>query len=161
MTQPHEPLPEDNEPEQFLRKSRLEDSELDMTPMIDCTFQLLIFFMVCSHIGKGATVELPKAKYGIPIPSKISVTLTVAKGDGDISRVFMGDGVDDAMLIKAGSPQEQEDAITQFVEENFSKSKDGKPYVLLKAERGVKHREVSRVAKAAARASDVAELYVA
>ena len=143
-----------------LRKSQLIDSEMDITPMIDCTFLLLIFFLVCSHIGKSASVDLPKAKYGIPVSSKISVVLTVAKGDGDMCRVFKGDGTDDKLLIAVHSPQEQEDLITQFVEENYDEKKD-RPYVMIKAEKGLKHGEVSRVAKAVARASEVTEMYVA
>lgn len=150
----------DDEPEFALRKSQLEESEMDITPMIDCTFLLLIFFIVCSNIGKSASVDLPKAKYGIPVPSKISVILTVAKGDGEMAAVYKGDGVEPETLIASGSPQEQEDAISQYVEENFD-SKGDRPFVLIKAEKGLKHREVSRVAKAAARTSDVTELYVA
>lgn len=142
------------------RPSQLQDSEMDITPMIDCTFLLLIFFLVCSHIGKSASVDLPKAKYGIPVSSKISVILTVARGDGEMARVFKGDGTDEKTLIAVQSPQEQEDSITQYVEENFDKKRD-RPYVMIKAEKGLKHGEVSRIAKAVARASEVTEMYVA
>jgi len=156
------PLPsnEDEEEQVGLRPSQLQDSEMDITPMIDCTFLLLIFFLVCSHIGKSVSVDLPKAKFGVPVPSKISVILTVAKGDGEMARVYRGDDMDDKNLIAVHSPQEQEDAITQYVEENFDKKRD-RPYVMLKAEKGLKHGEVSRIAKAVARASEVTELYVA
>lgn len=151
---------EDEDSEVALRPSKLQDSEMDIAPMIDCTFLLLIFFIVCSHIGKAASVDLPKAKYGIPVPSKISVVLTVAKGDGEMARVFKGDGTDEKTLIAVHSPQEQEDLITQYVDENFDRKND-RPYVLIKAEKGLKHGEVSRVLKAAARASEVTDLYVA
>lgn len=155
-------LPSDDEDDPSIapRPSKLQDSEMDITPMIDCTFLLLIFFLVCSHIGKSASVDLPKAKYGIPVSSKISVILTVARGDGEMARVFKGDGTDDKSLIAVQSPQEQEDAITQYVEENFDKKRD-RPYVMIKAEKGLKHGEVSRIAKAVGRASEVTEMYVA
>jgi biopolymer transport protein ExbD len=40
------------------------DNELDMTPMIDMTFLLLIFFMVTSTISPFADLQLPEAKAG-------------------------------------------------------------------------------------------------
>ncbi|MFM7844919.1 MAG: ExbD/TolR family protein, partial [Planctomycetota bacterium] len=65
-----------------LSKTKLEDAEMDIAPMIDCTFLLLIFFIVCSHIGQNASVDLPKAKYGVAVSAKYSVVLTVAVGEG-------------------------------------------------------------------------------
>ncbi|TWU05617.1 ExbD/TolR family protein [Stieleria varia] len=41
-----------------------DDEELDMTPMIDMTFLLLIFFMVTSTISPFADLQLPEAKAG-------------------------------------------------------------------------------------------------
>jgi biopolymer transport protein ExbD len=47
------------------RKSAVpEDTVLDMTPMIDVTFQLLIFFMLANQLANPAPVEVPTAKYG-------------------------------------------------------------------------------------------------
>lgn len=154
------PAPEEEDSGFALRKSKLEDSEMDIAPMIDCTFLLLIFFIVCSHIGKSTAVDLPKAKVGLPISAKQSIILTIAPGDGDMANVYKGDGMDIATLISAGSPQEQEDAIEQYVGENVDAVKD-KPQVLIKAAKGLKHGEVSRVAKAAARAAEAIEMYVA
>jgi len=44
------------------RKTRLLKGDLDMTPLIDCVFLLLIFFMLSSSFVKpaGITVNLPK-----------------------------------------------------------------------------------------------------
>jgi len=44
-------------------KSRLEEKGMDMTPLIDCVFLLLIFFMVTTVFSKvtGLQVDLPKA----------------------------------------------------------------------------------------------------
>ena len=49
---------------------RLEDTEMDITPMIDCTFLLLIFFLLTFKADEGATIPLPPAKYGIPVSAK-------------------------------------------------------------------------------------------
>lgn len=46
------------------RRRLTEDSELDMTPMIDCVFLLLIFFTVTSRPDQATSVELPPARYG-------------------------------------------------------------------------------------------------
>ena len=48
----------------FKRKRSLEEAEMDITPMIDCTFLLLIFFLVTSKMKPELAVDLPKAKHG-------------------------------------------------------------------------------------------------
>jgi len=42
----------------------LEDTALDMTPMIDVTFQLLIFFMFANQLANPNPIEVPEAAYG-------------------------------------------------------------------------------------------------
>jgi biopolymer transport protein ExbD len=46
------------------RRRILEDTELDMTPMIDVTFQLLIFFMLANRLANAAPIEVPLASHG-------------------------------------------------------------------------------------------------
>ncbi len=47
------------------RKPReVEDTEMDMTPMIDVTFQLLIFFMLTHAMMHAPPVEVPEAVHG-------------------------------------------------------------------------------------------------
>ena len=45
---------------------RHEPAEMDMTPMIDCVFQLIIFFIVTIRIdeSKNETIELEFARHG-------------------------------------------------------------------------------------------------
>ena len=45
-------------PVQFRRKS-LNDDEMDLTPMVDVTFQLLIFFMVSASFSLQKSIEVP------------------------------------------------------------------------------------------------------
>ena len=48
-----------------LPKRRMQvDTEMDMTPMIDCTFLLLVFFVVGAKLDPDAIVQLPPARYG-------------------------------------------------------------------------------------------------
>ena len=50
---------DDDEP--YVRKKNPEpDTEIDITPMIDVTFQLLIFFMVTSTMQGNPPAEIPK-----------------------------------------------------------------------------------------------------
>ncbi len=55
----HEEADDDDDvPIQIRRKKRGED-ELDMTPMVDMTFLLLIFFMVTASFGLQKTLQIP------------------------------------------------------------------------------------------------------
>jgi biopolymer transport protein ExbD len=47
------------EPVRFQRTSRVTEAELDMTPMVDVTFLLLIFFMVTAAFALQKSFELP------------------------------------------------------------------------------------------------------
>ncbi len=42
----------------------LEDSVMDMTPMIDVTFQMLIFFMFTNQLANPTPMDVPEATYG-------------------------------------------------------------------------------------------------
>ena len=54
---------DDDEP--YVRKKRPEqDVDVDITPMIDMTFQLLIFFMVTSTMQGNPPAEIPKSMSG-------------------------------------------------------------------------------------------------
>lgn len=49
----------------YQRKSKPpQDTEIDITPMIDVTFQLLIFFMVTSTMQGNPPAEIPKSMSG-------------------------------------------------------------------------------------------------
>lgn len=52
------PEPAD-EPIRFRRGGKTEEDELDMTPMVDVTFLLLIFFMVTAAFSLQKAIEVP------------------------------------------------------------------------------------------------------
>ena len=123
-------------------------SEMDITPMIDITFLLLIFFLVASIPDATTAVQLPPARHGKAVNPRTSVIVTVAEGGGPGGvSVYLGDGKGGAPLPP--DPAEQDALITSFVRDSY------KSTVLIKAEKGVKHREVSRVAAAAARVEGI------
>lgn len=140
-------------------RKKLEEAEMDITPMIDCTFLLLIFFLVSSKMNAGEMVDLPPARHGSVAIVKESIILTVTKGEGDIPNVYKGDTTDVASLLDSTTLAVQETSIQAYVEEEVQNDPT-KVNVLIKAERGLKHRDVTRVARAAGEA-DVPQLYVA
>jgi biopolymer transport protein ExbD len=117
---------------------------MDMTPMIDCTFLLLIFFVVSSKIEPEAAVPLPPARYGAAVDPTKCIILTVAKASETEVAVYLADGKKGEPLL--GDQEAQAREIRDLVEAGLI---EGRNNVLIKAERGIKHREVSRVAAAA------------
>lgn len=130
------------------RSSRVEDAEMDITPMIDITFLLLIFFLVCSTPDQKTAIELPKAKYGKGVGERNSVIITVSDEGIDNAPVYLGDGkIDSARLTD--DPDLQGDLIVEAVEKG--RKEENKENVVIKADRNVAYREVARVVKAVSR----------
>lgn len=159
---------EGDEPELFVDPSEdqplvprrpLDDNEMDITPMIDITFLLLIFFLVAGRMDDRNPVQLPTARHGTSVASKTSVVLTMAAGDGRQAQVYLGDGKSPEKLLDSTDLVAQENAIQDYVEKQLQDPVQPKSTVVIKAEKTVKHREVARVTAAAARAGS--DLYVA
>ena len=144
----NEPVGEEEGGPVLTRRPVRDTADMDITPMIDITFLLLIFFLVASIPDATSAVQLPPARHGKAVNPRTSVILTVAEGGGPGgASVYLGDGKVGTPL--APDPAEQDALITSFVRESY------KSTVLIKAEKGVKHREVSRVAAAAARVEGI------
>jgi biopolymer transport protein ExbD len=85
-----------------------EDTELDMTPMIDVTFQLLIFFMLANQLANPAPIEVPLASYGKGVsPDGKQSILLDAEG-----RYYLGERADPADAVPSL------DALVAEVEKN-------------------------------------------
>ncbi|HBO45702.1 MAG TPA: hypothetical protein DD670_17600, partial [Planctomycetaceae bacterium] len=131
------------------RRPMKDDADLDITPMIDCVFLLLIFFIVSSKMDQNTAVTLPPAKYGGGVSDKTAFIITVAPKEGDLpATVYLGDGA-------VGSPlpddvEKQQAMIIEAVQEAFLKGE--KSTVLIKAGVGVRHKYVSQVAVAIGKA---------
>jgi biopolymer transport protein ExbD len=121
------------------------DNNLDMTPMIDVTFLLLIFFLVTSSPDVRAALDLPKAEHGSGISKRTALTVSVAAGDdGSGVVVYLAD-------VKSGEPlpsnrTAQEEAVRRATEEALGRGVDR---VLIQAERRVRFRDVERLVRAA------------
>lgn len=139
------------------RKRPQEDTEMDITPMIDCTFLLLIFFTVTSTPDAQTALNLAPAKYGVGVSQRDSIIISIAdNGESQPASVYLADGKVGEPL--SGTPADQEAAIRKAVEEGLA---EGKKDILIKAEQGVLHRDVSRVAAAAGGVSDTVKLNLA
>lgn len=140
-----------DEPPVFQRKRKLEDAEMDITPMIDCVFLLLIFFIVCSTMEQQSPIELAEARHGKAVGERESIIISVGAGGIDEAPVYLADGVSGDPLV--GTQEQQRDRIVEFVQQE--QAKEGKSDVLIKADRNVAHRDVARVIKAVSRVEGV------
>ena len=143
-------LEEDDGPV-FKHRPVQDDSEMDITPMIDITFLLLIYFLVAAVPDPDTAVILPTARFGAGVSEHDSVILTIIDGGLDAAPVYIADGkVAEKELPQ--DPDKQADAIQLAVEQGVL---DDKNHVLIKAEKNVAHREVARVAAAASRVEGI------
>lgn len=142
----------------ILPRRRLKiDKTLDITPMIDVTFLLLIFFIVAGRPDVQAALSLPAAEYGVGVSRKDSLVISVAAGDRPgTAAVYLADG-------KVGEPLAGDDAsqAAQIRSAVQSAVRGGATEVLIKADKELRHREVARVMRAAGAAGVRIHLAVA
>jgi biopolymer transport protein ExbD len=80
----------ENSEGEFVRKKRAApDTQVDITPMIDMTFQLLIFFMVTSTMQGNPPADLPPSLSGgsIEVAKVINVVVTPAAVSGEAPQI--------------------------------------------------------------------------
>ena len=150
----------DDRPEPIKPRKALEDTEMDITPMIDITFLLLIFFLVASKMDESTAVQLPSTKTGMNVPVKEAVVITVAEGPSDdTAAVYKGDGAAPGRELDYSSVEALETAIIEFVTEE-AENDQKKKWVLIKGAKGVKYKHVNEVAKAAAAVENITNMAV-
>ncbi len=123
----------------FRRRKSNSEMELDITPMIDVTFLLLIFFMVASTMQPTAENDIPPAKNGVGIETEHSTIISIRLPDADDGEpiIYLGEG---------GTQPADVDDIADYVRRGVDK---GRSRVIIKADRNVQHGFVQRVARAA------------
>ncbi len=152
-------FPEDEQPTPFIGKRRREDAEMDITPMIDIVFLLLIFFLVASKMDEAAAVRLPPARHGAAVAEDSAIVVIITKGQGEQSVVARRDG-----QPFSNDVTQQEAEIGAYIEAGMAGSQPfDRPmeYIIVKAERTVKEREVARVAEAIGKVTDTPTLHYA
>ena len=145
--------PEDDTVTTVKKPRAVTDAEMDMTPMIDVTFLMLIFFLVASMPDTQAVIELPPADHGIGVSQRDSTIITIGDSGQENAPVFLADGKYPDALIP-GTLEAQREKIVEHVQKWFTSPKR-KSDVLIKADRSVKHRDVARVIKAVSRVEGV------
>ena len=73
------------------QKKKKEEADLDITPMIDVTFLLLIFFMVTSTMQKNEGPQPPTAQYGDGTDTRTTATIQVSGDDIENPELVLGD----------------------------------------------------------------------
>jgi len=128
---------------------KLSDGEMDITPMIDVTFLLLIFFMVASTMQGTPDVDVPPASHSIGVNSAGAnvVTILAGKSSAEAPRIVLGDGE---------GPEADLAEVRRYVEES---TRGGKKLIVLKAEGDVPHGLVDEVAQMI-KSVDGIELYM-
>ncbi|TWT98066.1 Biopolymer transport protein ExbD/TolR [Botrimarina colliarenosi] len=126
-----------------LRRKRAASGEddVDITPMIDITFLLLIFFLVTSTPDQESAVHLPEALHGEAVSQLESTVFTVSQEAGDVASVYAADGKLAEFLLP-GDAAARDAAIQKAVETGLT---DNKPNVIVKADKGVAYRHVATV----------------
>ena len=118
------------------RKRGTVEAELDITPMIDVVFLLLIFFMVTSTMQPSSDLEIPGAKHGVGLETDKATVIIVKNpgADGGVPVIILENG-NEASLEEVTSEiqQQMQDNITQ---------------VIIKADGRVTHGFVQEVIKA-------------
>ena len=116
------------------KKPNNEDVSLDMTPMIDVVFQLIIFFVVTLKMSddKDTTIKLEDSKYGITLtqdelpPSQLTIDIA-RNGRVSLSNITLSDKM-----------------LEQKIKER--KARYGAEFpCMIRADYRTKHRDVARV----------------
>lgn len=124
-----------------LPRKRRDDDEMDITPMIDITFLLLIFFVVCSTMDPTKIGTIPEADNGLAISAKQSAVIFINPGPDDTVLLSTPDGTE-------FSPDEDEQAaeIIEYVTSELEKSIGRrKQHVMLFGDANVKVGQVTRI----------------
>ncbi len=125
----------ENEEEFPVRQKRaVPDNEIDITPMIDVTFQLLIFFMVTSTMQGNPPADLPSARSGgsIEVAKVINVVVKPSIVAGQPAQIEMNKEAVNLEELKLAL-EEQAGARTDGI------------HVMLMADRSMKNGDLNEV----------------
>ena len=136
-------LIDDAEDDFVMPKRERDDDEMDITPMIDITFLLLIFFIVCSTMDPTKIGNIPEADNGLAISAKNAAVIFINPLNADevvLSRI------DGSEFSRDEDAQASE--IIEYITEELEKSLGAsKEHVMLFGDGEVKVGQVTRIQK--------------
>jgi biopolymer transport protein ExbD len=145
------PIDDDPPARSGRRRSRMDDIDMDITPMIDMTFLLLIFFLVSSTPDQQTAIDLPAAQHGVGVSQLESVVFTIAEGGVAAAPVYAADGRVPGTELPE-DPEARRNRVRELVEEGF---REDKTSVVIKGDKHVAHRDVAQLVKAASQVNGV------
>jgi biopolymer transport protein ExbD len=134
------PPDEESEPVRFSGK-READEGIDMTPMVDVTFLLLIFFMVTAAYALQKSIEVPPPDQ----QEEAAEARTIADFEGDDDYVIIRIDKDDTVWVddrEAPSKQEVLVKLREAREGPAGSSTRGPTSLLILADREARHETV-------------------
>lgn len=136
-------MDEDDDDDYVMPKKKREDEEMDITPMIDITFLLLIFFVVCSKMDPTQMGAIPEAQNGVAVSAKQSAVVFIEPFGKDKVLLRRVDGSEFS--------RDEESQIGELVEyirkETTSTVGEQKDNVMIMGDAEVSVGEVTRVQK--------------
>lgn len=115
---------DDDAPMQMPRKKRGEE-EMDITPMIDITFLLLIFFVVASKMDPTQTAQTPYADAGDAVAADDSVIIFIERGTGENAIIRRQDET-----TFTDDPDAQVSEIVDYVQEKLEEERKQRVMIL-------------------------------
>jgi biopolymer transport protein ExbD len=135
----------DDEPEDdfVLPRRKRDDDEMDITPMIDITFLLLIFFIVCSTMDPTKIGTIPSAENGLAVSAGDAAVIFINPGPGDEVILSKTDGSEFSRDEDA-QVSEIIEFITAELETSIGRSKQ---HVMLFGDANIHVGQVTRIQK--------------
>ncbi|MGE3315535.1 MAG: biopolymer transporter ExbD [Planctomycetaceae bacterium] len=133
---------DDEEDELELRRFDRESDEMDLTPMVDCVFLLLIFFMITASFTIQKTIEVPP-----PDPDKRGATQSLQKLD-DLQSTSVVVSIDERNAIAIDDvPLANPDGLADALRDRMTQ--DQKNELVIEAHASAFHETVIAVVDAA------------
>jgi biopolymer transport protein TolR len=115
------------------------DDEIDITPMIDCVFLLLIFFIVAARPDSQQASKLAEARNGIGVMSKDAIVLNIKSTGKDSASFYARDRVFN------NAPGEMENELIEYLTKELQ---DGEKEIIVRAEQDIRFGQLTRVRRA-------------
>jgi len=120
-----------------MREARLSNDSLDMTPMVDVTFQLLIFFMITASFVTQKSLQTTP-----PEPNDDTGAVTVQLEDMQDQSVIVNIDAEGAMLVD-DVPVEDANALVEVLMAKMTAEQ--KTQLLIEADYNAKHGSIIQV----------------